>query len=220
MDVARSARLTASVLEGVLALAIVMVVVFGVLRPAIGPAGLGLGSGPVFGRMPTVDTTLDLESVTVTTDPALSTLEGRTVEPGDGVEFAVPTGTEVAVFGPDLRQRLAFVATPVVGGLLAVGVLWLLLRVTHTLRRGDPFVAANARRLYLIAALVGIGGQATALLATWGELGILRHPDVAPYVLVDTSTTIVPLFAGLGVAVAAEVFRQGTLLRADVEGLV
>jgi hypothetical protein len=112
MDVARSARLTASVLEGVLALAIVMVVVFGVLRPAIGPAGLGLGSGPVFGRMPTVDTTLDLESVTVTTDPALSTLEGRTVEPGDGVEFAVPTGTEVAVFGPDLRQRLAFVATP------------------------------------------------------------------------------------------------------------
>lgn len=96
----------------------------------------------------------------------------------------------------------------------------MLLRITHTLRQGDPFVASNARRLYVIAALVGIGGQATLLLSNWGRLGILRHPEVAPYVLTDVSTTIVPLLAGLGIAVAAEVFRQGTRLKAELEGLV
>jgi hypothetical protein len=166
-----------------------------------------------------VDVTLDMTEVTITTDPALPVAVG-TFAPGDAVEFGVPTGSRVRLWYPDLRQRLAFGATPFFGGLLTVAVLFLLLRITQTLREGDPFVPGNARRLYLIAALVGIGGQATALLTTWGKLGVMNHPDVAPYVLVDASTTFLPLLAGLGIAVAAEVFRQGTRLRADVEGLV
>lgn len=104
--------------------------------------------------------------------------------------------------------------------LLAVAVLTLLLRIVRTLRDRDPFVEANARRLFAIAGLVGVGGQLTVLVAAWGRLGVLRHPDVAPYVVTDATVTFVPLFVGLAIAVVAEVFRQGTRLRAEVAGLV
>jgi len=220
MGATRSGKFTATALEGLLVAAIVLVVVFGVLRPAVGPAGLGLGRGPTFGVTPEVNVTLDADAVNITTDPQLPTLDGRTVAVGDGLEFLIPTGTKVAVQIPDLRQRLAFGATPLFGGLLSIAVLVLLLLITRTLRHGDPFVASNARRLYIIAALVGIGGQATVLLTNWGQLGVLHHPDVAPYVITEVSTTFVPLIAGFGIAVAAEIFRQGTRLRAELEGLV
>jgi hypothetical protein len=220
MGVTRSGTFTASSLEGLLLAAIVVVAVLGVLRSALGPAGLGLGTGPVFGGPPTVEVTLDTATVNIDTDPELPTLADRTIEAGVGTEFLVPTGTKLAVYTPDWRQRLALAGTPVLGGLLGIGVLGLLLHITRTLRRGDPFVASNARRLYVIAALVGIGGQAVVALTAWGRLGILRHPEVAPYVLTDVSTTIVPLLAGFGIAVAAEVFRQGARLKAEVEGLV
>jgi hypothetical protein len=220
MGATRSGTFLTTALKGLLVAAIVLVAIFGVLRPAVGPAGLGLGTGPIFGAAPTVDVTLDMAAVSVRTDPQLPNLAGRTIERGDGIEFLVPSNTAVVVSHPDLRQGLALVATPVFGGLLTAMVLALLLRIARTLRQGDPFVAINARRLYLIAVLVGIGGQATVLLTAWGRLGILYHPDVAPYVLTDVSTTIVPLFAGLGIAVLAEVFRQGTRLRAELDGLV
>ncbi|MBC9732032.1 DUF2975 domain-containing protein [Nocardioides marmotae] len=85
---------------------------------------------------------------------------------------------------------------------------------------GAPFIAANARRLYLIAAAVGLGGQAVVLLEAWGRATVLNHPQIAPYVHSGVEISFSPLLAGLGVAVAAEVFRQGAALRADVEGLV
>ena len=49
---------------------------------------------------------------------------------------------------------------------------------------------------------------------------MLRHPMVEPYVVQDFSITFAPAIAGLAIAVLAEVFRQGAVLREDVEGLV
>lgn len=202
-------------------MAIVMVAVFGVLRPAVGPAGLGLGRGPFFGAPPSIEATLDPNTVQVATEPDLPTLGGReAIQPGDGLEFLIPHAAVVAIYGPDLRQRLAFGATPFAGGILAIAVLGLLLRIVRTLRDRDPFIEANARRLFVIAGLVGVGGQLTVLVAAWGRLGVLRHPDVASYVVTDVTVTFVPLLVGLGIAVVAEVFRQGTRLRAEVAGLV
>jgi hypothetical protein len=200
-------------------LALIAVAVFGVIRPAIGPAGLRLGTGPVFGRLPSVEVTLDARNVQISTEPALPTLDGM-IEPGDGLELAIPTGTEVVLFVPDLAQRLGFAGAAVAQGLLVMAVLGLLLAVTRSLRRGDPFVAANALRLYLIAGLVGIGGQLVVGLTAWARWQVLTHPDVAPYVVAEHELSFAPLVAGLGIAVAAEVFRQGTRLRDEVEGLV
>lgn len=212
-------RGVARTFETVLLTAIILVAIMGVLRPLVGPAGIGLGTGPTFGAPPNVHATLDAAAVQIETDPPLPTLEGL-VTPGDGVEFTIPTGTTISVWDPDIQQRLAFVAVPVLIALLAIGVLSLLRAITRTLHDGDPFVADNARRLYVIAGLVGIGGQIAVALDAWSRWILLTHPQVAPFVVVDLQFTLLPLVAGLGIATAAEVFRQGTLLRADVEGLV
>jgi hypothetical protein len=219
MGASQSGRLSTTALEGLLVVALVAVAIFGVIRPVIGPAGLHLGRGPVFGKAPSVEVTLDARNVQITTEPRLPTMLGE-VQAGDGLEFLIPTGSRVVLYVPNLTQRLGFTGAAVLQGLLVMAVLGLLLAVTRTLRQGDPFVAANARRLYLIAGLVGIGGQLVVGLSAWARWQVLTHPDVAPYVFAEHRLSFVPLVAGLGIAVAAEVFRQGTRLRDEVEGLV
>jgi hypothetical protein len=86
-------------------------------------------------------------------------------------------------------------------------------------RDGDPFVAANVRRLRIIGFILAVGvpviGYVTQLIdgalaagSTVGELG-------QSYTLSGNG----PL-AGLGVFVLAEVFAHGVRLREDVEGTV
>jgi len=140
---------------------------------------------------------------------------------GDALEFLLPTRTRVQVFDPDVRQRVGLIGTPILRGLLAITVLVLLLLMVRTLRLGDPFVPANARRIYAIAATVGIGGPLVDLLGQWGRHGVLDNPRVAPFVVRESyHLSLLPLAIGVAIAVAAEVFRQGISLRADVDGLV
>ena len=217
----RVGRSAVVALEGILMVLLVTTAVLGVVRPLVGPTGLGIGSGPVFGGVPQVPATVDAEAVRVETSPELPSLAGAgEVTPGEGLEMTLPTGTSVAVHDPDLGQRLSLTGSEVLGGLVTVAVLVLLLLIVRSLRQGDPFVPANARCLFAIAAVVGVGGQAALLLRAWGEHAVLEHPLVAPYVLEEASVSWLPLVAGLGIAVAAEVFRQGAALREDVEGLV
>lgn len=221
MSVVVMRRAASTALEVVLALCIAAAVLVGVIRPMIGAAGLALAGGPFFGKYPGVSAAVDLERVRVATSPELPSLAERgEVFAGDALELTIPHDTTVAVYHPDLTQFLGLVGPQILGGLLATIVLVLLLRIVRTLRTGDPFVPDNAARLYLIAGVVGIGGQAAVLLRAWGERAVLSHPAVADYVLDDVQISLLPLVAGLGVAVAAEVFRQGAALRKDLEGVV
>ncbi len=214
-------RWAAEALEAVLVVGLVATALLGVVRPVLGPGALGIGSGSVFGTYPQVPATLDAEAVRVELTPGLPSLsDGGEVAAGDALEMTFPTGVSVGVYDPDLAQTLSLIGSEVLVGLVTVAVLALLLLIVRSLRHGDPFVPANARRLYAIAAAVGVGGQAALLLRSWGEHAVLQHPLVAPYVLQEATLSWLPLLAGLGVAVAAEVFRQGTALRRDVEGLV
>lgn len=221
MITAQVRRSATTLLEVLLAVALIGVLVLAVARPVLGPAGLGVGRGPVFGAVPSVEARIDPDRVLVETTPPLPSLsDAREVLPGDSLEMTVPTATTVAVYDPDLGQGLRLVGAEVLRGLVAAGVLALLLMMVRTLRQGDPFVPANARRLYLIAALVGLGGQGALLIRAWGEAAVVSHPRVAPYLLQEHELSLVPLVAGLGIAVAAEVFRQGAAMREDLEGLV
>lgn len=102
---------------------------------------------------------------------------------------------------------------------LVLALLWLLRALVLSVRDGDPFVAANVRRLRIIGFLLAVGvpviGYVTHLLdgalaasSSVGELG-------GSYTLSGNG----PL-AGLGVFVLAEVFAHGVRLREDVEGTV
>ena len=223
MDTTRVNRVSAVVLEGIVVVAMLVVVVLSVVRPIASPAGLQATSSSLFDFNVVASIPVTLSDVQVRTEPELPDLDGGQFDsfmPGDGLEFYPPTGARVAVFDPDLRQQFGLVGAPVLGGLVTVAVLGLLLLMVRTLRRGDPFIPANGRRLLWIAALVGIGGQAAVLLTAWGRLGILEHPRVAPYVVHDVPISFLPLLAGFGIAILADVFRRGTQLRREVDGLV
>lgn len=211
---------SAVVVEILLIVAMASVAYSQVFVPLTGPGGLRLTSGRY---PPSVEVELNYPAVLrdPTSDPfRFPELIGY-VSRGEGLQFLLPTRTKVSVVDPDPRQRVGVIGAPTLRGLLAIAVLGLLLLMVRTLRSGDPFVPANARRMYAIAATVGIGGLLADLLGQWGRHGVLDHPRVAPFVVRESyHLSLMPLAIGLAIAVAAEVFRQGIALQADVEGLV
>jgi hypothetical protein len=132
-----------------------------------------------------------------------------------------PQMVPVTVHIDDARpnQVLGSLGRDLVAVTLVVAVLWLLRLLLRSVRDGDPFTAANVRRLRAIGFLLVVGAPVAYLVMfvcdQWlassspaGELGAtFTVPGAGP-------------IAGLGVFVLAEVFAHGARLRADVEGTV
>lgn len=124
------------------------------------------------------------------------------IQDADGSQLALATARDLVVVG------------------LGLGLLWLVRGLLLSVRAGDPFTAANVRRLRALALLVMVGfplvGYVVQLFDGWlasstsvGELG-------STYRLALSG----PLIAGLGIFVLSEVFAHGVALREDVEGTV
>ena len=199
-------------------LLVAMVAVFATLIviPILGTPGLGLLQGSVsqaFGKTLQVQAELSI--------PVVEGLRPGTYGVGEGVELSGPTFATASIQGqPDLRQRTGLLGGRLLLGLTALAALGLLLQVVRTLRRGDPFVRANARRLRSVAVVVAFGGTASELLRGWGTIGLLSADTVRDRVVVGVEISFIPLVAGLVIGLLAEVFAQGADLRDDVDGLV
>jgi hypothetical protein len=230
-------RVTATgslVLEGVLVLALVSATVFGLFRTVVSPVGLGghvpgvvrdagertfgFSSVRYFGEVPAVRVELD-QTVLVTTTPPLFQYGAQTIPVGRG-EFSGPFEAQVNDYSPTTAQRAAFLGAGLAESVATIAVLLLLLLIVRTLRAGDPFVLANARRLRFIALAVVVGGTGASALQAWGAHLVLSDSAIAPFVHEHPHVTSLPLVAGLGVLLLAEVFRRGALMREDLEGLV
>lgn len=216
----RSARL-AYALELILRAGVVLVLIISVVRPLVGPAILGLGTGPYWGGGATVSVMLD-PAVVSGADlafPELPAVMGRgEIHPGDGLEFFPTVGATIAVNVPDFRQSVLLGWVPLLSGLAIIAVMVLTIGILRTLQRGDVFVSSNVRRLYTIAGIVAIGGGLLQALSLWGYFGIVGHPSAERYVVPTWEISWVPLIAGLAVAVGAEIFRQGLALRDETMG--
>lgn len=227
-------RVTATgslVLEGLLVLALLSATVFGLFRTVLSPLGLGahvpgvvrdvgnrtFGVG-YLGEVPSVRTELN-ETVNVTTSPQLFHYGAHTIPNGRG-EFSGPFEAQVTVYGPTSAQRVALLGARLAESVATIAVLLLLLLIVRTLRAGDPFVLANARRLRLIAMAVVVGGTGASALQAWGAHLVLSDSAIAPLVHQQFHITLVPLVAGLGVLLLGEVFRRGALMGDELEGLV
>jgi hypothetical protein len=219
------------VLEVVLLLALVSATVFGLVRTVFSPVALGdnvpavvrdaggqLFGPRYFGEAPAVRTELN-QGVMVTTTPPLYFYGAEEVPTGRG-EFSGPYEAQVNVYSPTTTQRTAFVGAGLAESLATVTVLLLLLRIVRSLRLGDPFDLANARRLRRIAAAVVFGGTGASALQSWGEHLVLSDSAIRPFVQEQLHVTLLPLVIGLGVLLLAEVFRRGALMRAELTGLV
>jgi hypothetical protein len=119
-------------------------------------------------------------------------------------------------------------ATRLIAGLRAVAVLGLagiplnyavlkkLLAIVLTVRAGDPFVTANARRLKAIAwALLGLQLLSLAIGAIGNAVSSPAHP-----VHLDAGFSISGWLAVILTFLLARVFAEGALMREDLEGTV
>lgn len=105
-------------------------------------------------------------------------------------------------------------------GLAAIPVNYLILKrllaIVGTVRAGDPFVAANARRLQAIA-------WALLVLQLFGlVIGVIARIVSTPAhpLHLDTSFSINGWLALLLIFVLARVFAEGARMREDLEGTV
>jgi hypothetical protein len=124
---------------------------------------------------------------------------------------------------PTPAQLLLSVAVGLLPLLLVAAVLWLLRGLARSIRHGDPFGAANVRRLRRLGLLFLLGYPVmvtiTRLLQDW----LVTTLPVLPMGGIGTTLDVINIYAllaGLGMFLLAEVFAHGLRLREDVEGTI
>lgn len=118
---------------------------------------------------------------------------------------------------PQMIMGLRFIALL---GLAAIVlnhfILTRLQAMVETVRRGDPFVAANAYRLHAIAWLMlGLQLLSLAIAAIGRIISTPEHP-----VQLDAGFSAAGWLAVILIFVLARVFAEGTLMREDLEGTI
>ena len=124
-----------------------------------------------------------------------------------------PLGFDLATLHPQAPNGLrAIVVIGVIGAVIVHTILRRLLAIVDTVRGGDPFILANARRLDAIAwsvlALEVLRMIVMAIAAAVWEPGRLGGFSFAPWLAV------------LMLFVLSGVFAHGARMRADLEGTV
>ncbi|WP_159944083.1 MULTISPECIES: DUF2975 domain-containing protein [unclassified Nocardiopsis] len=130
-----------------------------------------------------------------------------------------PVTAALRIAEPTAGERLWTFAPSLVLAVQVAVVGLLLFRVVRSLRTGDPFAPANARRVWACAVVVLVGGLLAAALRTFGHRSAVAAAG-APDLEAVVDLPVVAAVLGLGLAAAAEFLRRGAALREDVRGLV
>lgn len=198
-------RTDSRLLEAALGLAALLDAVFGVLIPALGVVGL----------IDPVDTR-EVKPETATRVPGTVT----DAVAGHGMTLTGTHRADLVLAHPDLGQRLLLALPDVVGSLLLLLVLVLLLQMTRTLRDGDVFVPKNARRLSVIGLTVLVQAVLSPVLPSLTTEALVSGTPMADQVPFSITFTGEYVLLAFLILALGEVFRRGTKLRADTEGLV
>lgn len=121
---------------------------------------------------------------------------------------------------PDSTRVINGLRAIAIAGLLAVplnyGVLKRLLAIVATVREGEPFVAANAYRLQVIAwSLLALQLIGMVIGAIAGAISTPEHP-----VNINAGFSVNGWLAVLLTFILARVFAEGTMMREDLDGTV
>ena len=151
----------------------------------------------------------------------------QTLDLDAGQFHAVPAETLIAQSVPvtlrirdaSTEQVLYALGRDIVPVVLVVIVLLLLRRILVSVREGDPFTAANVRRLRNIGLLLLVGTPVAALTTSAFEQALASSVSV-PGSGIAIGVPGGGLIAGLGVFVLAQVFEHGVRMREDIAGTV
>ena len=188
-------------LEGILWVAFAVEAVFGLLLPALGVVGVIASGG----------------SRTVAVDRA-SVIAGTPT--ARGVSLTGTDKAELTFHHPGVTERILLALPDALVATLSLLVIVLLIRMSRTLRTGDPFAAANVRRLSMIAVAIVLAGLLAPSAEAITTQLLVRSSPVAERIPFQFTVPFLPIVLGMLVAALAEVFRRGTGLRDDTEGLV
>ena len=150
------------------------------------------------------------------------------------------TSAEVYVSGLDTAARAWLAGSSLLQGATIIMIAMVVVTLSSTILRNDPFQPAVARGIRLVGITVIVGGLAwqacsgvgeslaskqvlqlgsTELknVASWDNINmIVGFPQPAPHIQVD----LWPIGVGLVMLVLAAAFRYGERLRRDTDGLV
>ena len=168
----------------------------------------------VLARVPEVD--IDLATTEGTDEQGM--VDASTGLPA--VELSGPITAHLAFLNPPTSERLAYVAVGAFQPVLAAVVLWILLRIVSSVGQGSPFTETNARRMWLLAGAIGIGGTAATAANSWLDSFLISRSAAAPAFETRIAVEAWPLLVGLLVAVIALTWNRGVALEKDTEGLV
>ncbi len=212
----------------VLLAAAIAVEVWVALSFLIGPWGLGVDVPRFGGWIP--EGVFQMHAEGVLAEPPgvdidlgfTNTSEGATdVSTGlPAVELSGPYTAFVNFLNPTRGGQLAYVTVGALVPVLAAVILWVLLRVVSSVNKGTPFTETNARRMWLLAALIGIGGTLASFADNWVDVYLISHSAAAPAFQTQVTIDVWPLLVGLVVGVIALTWDRGVALELDTEGLI
>ena len=163
---------------------------------------------------------LTTPNLDLTTDPAI---RAAGVGLPAGTRFETAGALHLRAWDSTLAEQMLARGDSLLLG-LGVGIGgFLLRRLLLSIAEGRPFEPANARRLAVIAVLIGVVGTLSGLLPQVAGIVVLDRlgqagPD-SPFVL-GVHFSFLPLLAMPVVLALAEAFRRGAALADDVAGLV
>jgi hypothetical protein len=195
----------------------------------IGPYGLGVDIPRLGGWVPEGVFLANADGVLaeipeVGIDLSTELTESGAVDASTGmpaVELSGPYTAVVNLLNPTRAEQVAYVAVRALVPVLAAVVLWILLRIVSSVGRGSPFTETNAQRIWLLAALIGVGGTAASLASAWLNNYLISRSAAAPaFRTSQVSFEVWPLLVGLLIAVVALTWDRGVFLEEDTEGLI
>ena len=189
-----------------------------------GPAGFGWfgGEPAISGDATVVDDLDDLDDLDVgarLTD-TLDAVAADSMSTGDAIDIEVPVSVHFEIDDPSTASRIVWVGAHVIDPIVGVLALWLVLGIVRSTRTGQPFTEANERRLWTLASVVAIGGTVASLADDFARTFALQRSNLADLFVIEATLSLLPILAGLAIAVLAGVWRIGVNMSDDLTGTI
>lgn len=150
--------------------------------------------------------------------PSLTSFENGA--PPGAAEFFGDTA-HISVWGWELGPQLLWLGVRVLPALGLAYVWWLLFRIARDARGQGAWSSRTARRLRIMALLVGVGGPLAALSHWLVDRSLLEASTAADVArMTDLQIPWWTVVVGLALLMAATLVDRATVMADDLEGLV